>query len=169
MKTMASTRIAAWSCAVVALLCLVGGFGLKGYWAILIVFPALAVYGWLLRKNSPRISASILFFIYVILATVGLLKNISPYFMLIGSSSALAAWESFLFLLNFQGAGVESADPRLERSHNRDLALAIGSGCLLSLLGLNLYIRLPFGVVAVLALLAVYGLYRGLSMRSRTL
>ncbi len=167
MNGMTSTKIAAWVGAVGALLCLLAGFGLKGYWEILFVIPALPLYWLLTRKVSPRLTASILFFIYILLVAAGLVAGMSAYLMLIGGSLALAAWESAQFLSNFRGLSGDGAGPRLEQLHNRSLLLAIGSGLLLGLLGLNVHVRLPFGAIVVLALVAVVGLYLGFTSRSR--
>ncbi len=168
MKAMISTMTAAWACTTVSLVCLIAGFGLRGYWAIYFLLPVIPVYWFLTRKVSARITISILFFMYVLLAAAGLFTGVSPYFMLIGCACALAAWESTQFLLNFKHGSAAPADPRLERIHNQDLFLAIGSGLLLGLLGLNIHFQLPFGVIALLAILAIYGLYRGFNSRRRT-
>ncbi len=168
MKGMRETRLFAWAGAVVSLVCLVAGFGWKGYWAILLVLPALALFWLLLRKVSRPVTLSILFFIYLLVAAAGLLMGAPASLILIGSGFALVAWESAYFLSHFQGLSVASADPRLERLHNGDLLIAAGSGVLLGLLGLGLHFQLPFGVIAVLALAGVYGLYRGYTLLNRT-
>jgi len=166
MKGMLTTKIVTWSAAAASLLCLGAGFGLMRVWAIFLFFPAIPLFWFTMRKVSPRITISILFFTYVLLAAAGLSFGLFPPLMLIGCTGALAAWESAQFLFNFQGVSTDLLDPRLERHHNRDLAVAIGSGLLLAILGLNIHFRLPFGVIAVLAILAVYGLYRAFTLLS---
>lgn len=160
MKGRIDTKLFMWICVAVSFLCLFVGYGLKGYWVILVLLPAIPLYWFLMKKVSSRITISILLVIYILLMGPGSLIGISPYLILIGGSSALAAWESAQFRLNFQNASGSSADERLEQIHTRDLAVSVSSGLLLSLLGLNIHLRLPFGLIAILALIAVYGVYR---------
>ncbi len=164
MKGMLPTRIIAWTGGVVALLSLVIGFGLRRDWVILILLPALPIYLLLMRKVSLQITITILLLVDILLSAAGSLTGGPPYFFLIGCSCALAAWESAHFLLNFPGASKVGTDTRLETIHNRDLALAIGAGFFLGVLGLNIKFNLPFGIIVVLALLIVYGLYRAFEL-----
>ncbi len=161
MSGMRSTRIAAWILALVSLICVVAGFGLGGHWVILVVFPILPLYWFVTNRMSTSISLSILLLAYVLLTVIGLLVHLPPVLMLIGCSSALASWELAQFLLNFPDPASRFRNQRVELLHNRDLFIAIGVGLLVGILGLNIRIQLPFGLIAGLVLLAAYGLYRG--------
>jgi hypothetical protein len=161
---MLPTKVIAWSASAASLVCLSVGYGLKGYWAIFLVLPAIPIFWFMLRKVSPRIAISVLFFMVVLLAATGLLIKLLTPLMLIACASALAAWESAQFLFNFQGLSTNLLDARLEQRHNWDMAIALGSGLLLAFLGWNIQFRLPFGVIAVLALLVMYWMYRAVSL-----
>ncbi len=160
---MQATRATAWICAAISLLCLAAGFGLAGHWEILLAIPALLLCGLLTRKTAGTATASLLLVLCTLCAALALLADISPYLMITGCSFALVAWDSALY--SFPSAGnstLHSSSQRLETLHLRDLVIAIGLGLLLALLGLGIRLHLPFGLVAGLAMLAAYGLYRGL-------
>jgi len=165
MKGLSSTKISALICTLGSILCLIFGFSLAGYWEIILLLPAIPLYWYFTRKVSTGLTISILLLVYVLLAAIGLLKDLSPYPMVIGCVLALAGWESAQFLLNFHDTSMDLTNPRLEYLHNKDLVIAIGFGLLLALLGLNIRLHLPFGLVAGLVLLAAFGLYRGLRVR----
>jgi len=84
--------------------------------------------------------------------------------MMIGCSLALISWESTLFSTKVSDASglFRQNSQSLETLHIRDLLIVISIGLLLGLMGLNFSLHLPFGVVAILALLAICGFYRGL-------
>jgi hypothetical protein len=160
-KEPVQTRIIAFACTLLAALCLLAGFLLGRNWVNLLLLLVIPLAWVFLRKASAGLTSSILLFAYIFLAVVGLLNHLSPYLLIGGCAFALGAWESTQFLLNFRNSPVRSANQRLENFHNKDLGLAVGFGLLLALVGLNIRLRLPFGLIAVLALLAAYGLYRG--------
>jgi hypothetical protein len=161
MKGLGTTKITALISALGAILCLIIGFGFAGYWEIILFLPAIALYWFFTRKARVGIDLSIILFVYVFLAAIGLLKNVSTYLMIVGCSLALASWESSLFSLQIRDESTSSTNQRLEYLHNKDLIIAIGSGLLIAILGLNVRLYLPFGLIAGLVLLAAYGLYRG--------
>ena len=160
---MQATKATAWICAAISLLCLTAGFGLAGHWEILLAIPALLLYGFLTRKIAGTATASLLLVLYTLCAALALLADLSPCLMIAGCSFALVSWDSALFSFpNVGNSTLHSSSQRLETLHLRDLVIAIGLGLLLALLGLNVRLHLPFGLVAGLAVLAAYGLYRGL-------
>ncbi len=155
------TKTIALGCTLLSALFLLAGYSLGGNWKLLLPLLAIPLAWILFRKAAASLRLSILLFVYVFLAALGLFLHLSSYLMIGGCAFALAGWESAGFLLNFRSSPMRSKDQRLEGLHTKDLALAIGSGLLLALLGLNVRLQLPFGLVAGLAILAAYGLYRG--------
>jgi len=161
---MRTTRFTPWISALLSATCLIIGFGLGRYWEILFIIPAIIVYWYFTRKTSLEFVLSILLVSYIILAVLGLLIQLSPYLMMIGCSLALISWESTLFSTKVSDASglFRQNSQSLETLHIRDLLIVISIGLLLGLMGLNFSLHLPFGVVAILALLAICGFYRGL-------
>lgn len=166
---MSATRFALWISALLSALCLLIGFTLVGYWEIIFIIPTTIVYWYFSKKYSHEVVFSILLGAYVILAALGLLLRLSPYLMIIGCSLALLCWESALFSATvLGGGGLSRQDSQpFESLHLRNLLISTSIGLLLGLMGLNIHLHLPFGVVVILALLAVYGFYRGLRYLNR--
>jgi hypothetical protein len=160
LKEPAQTKILAWGCTLLSALFLLAGYGLGGDWKLLSLLLAIPLTWVLFRKGSAGLLLSSLLFVYVFLAALGLVLHLSPYLMIGGCAFALAGWESARFWLDLRAAPLRVQDQPLEALHNRDLTLAIGIGLLLALVGLNIRLQLPFGLIAILALLASYGLYR---------
>jgi hypothetical protein len=166
---MRTKRFAPWISALLSATCLMIGFGLARYWEIVFIIPAIIVYWYFARKTSLEVVLSILLVAYIFLAVLGLLIQLSPYLMMIGCSLALVSWESALFSIKVSdGSGLfrQNYQP-LETLHMRDLIIVTSIGLLLGLMGVNFHLHLPFGVVAILALLAIYGFYRGLRFLMR--
>ena len=165
LKEPAQTKILARSCALLSILFLLAGYILGRDWILLLLLLAIPLTWVLFRKSFAGLLLSILLFEYVFLAALGLVLHLSPYLLIVGSAFALAGWELARFWLKLRDAPMRLQDQPLEALHNRDLALAIGVGLLLALVGLNIRLQLPFGLIAVLALLAAYGLYRAFKYR----
>lgn len=161
---MIATKYALWASGSLSILCLIVGFGMVGYWEIVLTIPAILIAWNFTRKVARQVVLSNLLVIYVFLAALGSLNKISPYLMLIGCSSALVCWESALFSqrMNIGNGSLHQDSQSFEMLHLRDLFSMTSIGLLLGLMGLNVHMQLPFGVVAGLALLAVIGFYQGL-------
>lgn len=82
--------------------------------------------------------------------------------MIVACTTSLAAWE----LIQFKQSTITSTPPNpnstRENYHLRSLALATLSGLVLALSSSYINILLPFGVVALLVLIAMVGLVFGL-------
>jgi hypothetical protein len=161
---MRTTRFAPWISALLSATCLMIGFGLARYWEIVYIIPVIIVYWYFARKTSLEVVLSILLVAYIFLAVLGLLIRLSPYLMMIGCYLALISWESALFFAEVGGGSglFHQKSQPLETLHLKDLIIVTSIGLLLGLMGLNFHLHLPFGVVAILALMAIYGFYRGL-------
>jgi hypothetical protein len=128
----------------------------------MLFFFAMAAFWIMAKKRSVIWSASILLFIFVLLAVIGVLANLSTPLMVIGSAAALAWWD----LTHFGQSTVigQPLDIRLllERAHWQSLVLAISAGLLLAFLTSYLNLQIPFLGTVFLVLLAVGCLTYGL-------
>jgi hypothetical protein len=147
-------------CLIVSGLCLADGYALAGHWPG-VAIALLTGPGWLLARKYPAAWLQfICLLVPVVLAGAGMLTGSTSVLMMCGSAFALAAWD--LLLLD----GAMGIDPpgeqtrRYENSHLQTLALALGSGLLVALLGRSLSLQTPFYVLAVLVVLVVFGLNR---------
>lgn len=133
--------------------CLALGYGIAGDWLLLLTIPAMLLFWILARGRSGFRAASAVLAIYVGLAVIGIARQASGLVLAAGCIFALAAWD----LSDPRGRTSAQARPQqatlLERRHLQSLAAMAGASLLLAALGLTLRLRLPFGIVALLALL----------------
>jgi len=144
--------------------CLGAGYVLGGYWLIAVISFVATIF-WLFTKT--RLSffpVSSLLLIYVVLAAIGVIVNLSIPLMILGCTAALAAWDlTFLGQSMVDNSPYETKVP-LERYHLQSLAVAISASLLLTFISSYLNLQFQFGVMIFLAVAAVgfitYGLQR---------
>jgi hypothetical protein len=140
--------------------CLAAGFGLVGRW-IGVGLAILVGLAWLLARKYP---ATWLPFICLLasvcLAVAGQLSGSSPVLMLWGVGAALAAWDLLLLNVSLDHAAFREQTSRHENRHLQALALALGCGLGVASFGRLLHIQLPFLVLLLLVVLAIFGLDR---------
>ena len=148
-------------CLVTSAGCLGAGYILGGYWLIMPIFLAMATFWVIMKKRSLFWSSSSQLMVYVVLATIGVTLNLSIYLMVVGCTTALACWD----LTHFRDTMIDNppfgTDARLERYRLQSLATAVLTGLFLALISMYINLQFPFGVMALLVLMAmgclVYG------------
>jgi hypothetical protein len=108
-----------------------------------------------MKKRSPFWSVSIPLTVFVLLAVVGVLANLSTSLMVIGCASALAWWDLTHFGESLVAGQPPEATLQVERVHLQSLALAISAGLTLALVSSYLDLQIPFLGMALLALFAI--------------
>ena len=147
-------------CMMLSVLCLAAGYIIAGQWigacAAILMVPA-----WLfVRKHPDAWLPSICLFTSVGLAVVGRLTGSPPGLMICSSGVALAVWD-LLFLDNTMGVNSSKEQIRqYENKHLQALALALGSGLLVTFLGRLLNLQIPFVVMMLLVALLLFGFER---------
>ena len=139
-------------CLILSTGCLVLGYIMAGYWQIFPLFLVMPIFWIYTKKQTVFWAASSLLLMYLILAAVGILIDLSVALMIIGCTTALASWD----LIQFEQSIIENA--MLKKYHLRSLALAVSAGIMLSFVSVYIKLQLPFGVVAFLTLAAILGL-----------
>lgn len=142
-------------CVLLAFACLSLGYGLTGRWLIMLALPALAAFWLATHKQSGFWAGSAVLALYIGLAAVGVALGVSAPLMAVGCICALAGWDlSDPRGHATLGAASEQATP-LERERLRLLAVMAGLSLALVALTALVQLRLPFGVIALAALVAV--------------
>jgi hypothetical protein len=149
-------------CLVIATACLATGYILGGYWLVMPIFLAMAIFCIIMKRRSALWSASTLLVAYVFLAATGMIINLSIYPMIFGCTAALACWDLFHFGQSIADNLPGESSVLLERHHLRSLGAAVLSGLLLSLITSYISLQFPFGLMIVLALVSMGGLTFGL-------
>jgi hypothetical protein len=147
-------------CLVISTVFLIVGYVITGLWigAVIAIITGLA---WLPSQKYPGSwLPHICLFASVCLAVAGRLTGSPPILMICSSGAALAAWD-LLFLVNaLKGSSFEGQTRRYENKHLQSLALAIGCGLTVALVGRLLNIQIPFIALMLFVVLVVFGLDR---------
>lgn len=133
-------------------ICLMAGYGLAGRWGLL----AAAGLVWLMGILTDGWS-TVVFVVLVGLAMGGISIGVWPLPMIFGATLALASWDLANWE-NFVAGGLpDETTAWLERRHHIYLALALGSGLLISIIGQMITFQIPFGVLVLLIVLVLFG------------
>jgi hypothetical protein len=156
-------------CVVVAVASISLAYILAGYWLILPVFFGMALF-WLLQKRwSVFWTVSSLLVVYVVLAVIGIVLNLSVFLLVAGCAATLACWDLATFGDSIpDNQPLESRVP-LEKYHLQSLAIATAVGLLLIFIGSSVSLRLPFVAIVFLVLFAVGGLTYVLRLKAKDL
>lgn len=142
----------------VATLGLLYGFFVSNHWiwVLLIATSGLFwVYGWL---RKLEMLSSLLLVGFTALSVLGILINLPPFGFLIGLLAALSAWDLDRFEQRIRQAGKIENERAVVLKHFLNLAAVDGLGLIVGSMALLLRIRLDFGLVLLVGLVAVIGL-----------
>ena len=147
-------------CQVLSILCLASGYGIVGHW-IGTAIALLTGFAWLLARINPASGLSLICLLASVgLAAAGVLTGSPPLLMISGSGFSLATWD-LLLLEPALGSNVSGEQTkRYESKHLQSLALALGSGFILTFLGRFLNLQIPFIVLLLFVSLVIFGLDR---------
>jgi hypothetical protein len=149
-----STLLIIITCLAISSGCLAAGYILAGYWLIFLAFPLLSITWLLTYKRSRYVSASILLLGYVILASIGIIAELSSALMVVACTMALASWDLLLSDRSASRSSPGKPIGYLEKYHRNSLALATSTGLILSLISANISLRFSFALIAFLVLMA---------------
>jgi hypothetical protein len=145
-------RFVRWGTLTAGVICLTTGYGLVGRWGLL----ALAGLAWLAGVVAASWSMAV-FVVLVGLAAVGICVGARPTLMILGAALALASWD----LVNWEDFVADGlpadTSAQFEWRHHTYLALALGSGLLVVIIGQLVSFQLPFGILVLLVALVLLG------------
>jgi hypothetical protein len=152
------------ACLLISAGCLSTGYILGGYVLIAIIFLGIAIF-WLFAKNRLAFSStSSLLSVYIFLAALGVIVNLSMPLMVLGCTSALVSWDLTIFGQSALGNPLHETMVPLERYHLQSLAVAILASLLLIFISSYLNLQFHFGVMVFLVVIVIgcitYGLQR---------
>ena len=144
-------------CVLAALACLILGYVELGGWLIVLTVPAAILLWAAARRRSAFWTGGALLAGYLALAAMGIALAASGLLMSTGGIFALAGWE-----LNdprgiSTGTPLQARSDRLEQRRLRSLGIVAAISVLLAAIPSLVRLRLPFGMVALLALVAAGG------------
>ena len=151
------------TCLVTSAGCLIGGYISSGYLVIVPAFLAMAIFWLATKKHSTFWSASSLLLIYIFLAALGMILNLSILLMALGCTTALAWWDLSHFSQSIDNNSSRKVTASLERYHLQSLAAVIFISFILIFIISTFNLRLSFGSIVILSLIAMgcftYGIH----------
>lgn len=159
-------KILKFACPLASTVCLAAGFAAVRQW---IAMPCviLALLAWLLAAlGRSGYFSWVALILSIGLAASGLFVSIPFLLMMFAATFALAGWDIVLFTDALTPDPPADMIRRLEERHYRSLIAALGLGLLAAVSGPAIRIRIPFGwmvLLAILALLSLEGAWRKLS------
>ena len=142
------------ACLLVSIVCLALGYTLAGYWPILFAIAAMLLLWSARKKEATFWAASSLLAVYVLLAMMGVLLKAQLPVMVMGCVSALAWWDLSDFSQSLDGEALPGTTGTLEKRRLQLLALSSAISLGLATIGIWFRMRLPFGVIVLLVMLA---------------
>ena len=137
-------------------------FALSGLWvgvAVVLAGGALWLVGHLRPQSWPgALASSATLVVLAGAAAAAMINAIGGGWPVLGLVAALVAWDLEQFAQQMRAAGRVDGVTELERRHIRRLLLTAVIGGVLGLLGLELRVRLRFGLALLLAALVMAGL-----------
>lgn len=140
--------------------CLMAGYGLAGQWPG-VALAIIAGLAWLTGLKYPWFwLPHTCLLVSVSLAVAGCLAGYSPVLMIFGAGAALVVWDILLLDASLRNNSPAEQTRQYETDHLQLLALAIGSGLAVVLLGRLLHIQVPFLAMVVFVALVAFGIDR---------
>ncbi len=150
------------ACPIVCTLCLAAGYAVNG-WGIVVMAGASTGLAWGLAHKWPATLLPLAAFIISIAwAAAGLLASAPSLLMILSAAFALASWDLVLFYQSLADNPISST-PTLalfQNRHYRSLALALGLGLLIVLVGRTIQVQISFVIMGLLVLLALFSIDR---------
>ena len=148
------------ACLVISVSLLAASFGLKGLW-LGTGFALLCAPAWFFARKYPASGLPLISLLgSVVLAVIGLLAGAPAALMILGSGAALAAWD-LLWLDHALGNSASGPQTlRYEFKHLQWLALSLGSGLIVAILGHFVNVRFSSFVLMLLVAFVIFALDR---------
>jgi len=142
------------ACILISISSLAIGYAKDSHW-LLIAILAILGFLWLIGCRYNWNIGSILFTILVMASALGFSLNAPEIWMIIGTISALAAWDLNHFTRSLTMVEQVERIDQLEKEHLFRLSTIVLFGFLLSIFSLYISIRLAFGWTLLLAIFAI--------------
>ena len=155
-------RILSFVCPVSCAACLAIGFALNGQ-GITLVIALLSLPIWLLaRKRPATVPPSVALIVSVGVAAAGLFARASSVLMILSATLALASWDLVLLDHALADNPISSTQTiaLFQNRHYQSLALALGLGLMIALIGPMIHFQTPFVIMILLVILTLFSLDR---------
>ena len=143
-----------------AALVLAGTYALRPAWAGMALSLSLGMVSLTGQAAGWRWITGFALGGFVLLAAAGVVLNLSPFAMLLGTTLALVAWDLDRFAARLSDIGQVANEQALARAHLYRLSLVAMSAMLLGAFALNVRVSLSFGWALFLSFTILFVLSR---------
>ncbi len=150
------------ACPILCAICLAAGYTVNGWVFVVMAGASTGLAWWLANKWPATLLPLAAFAISIAWGAAGLLAKAPALLMILSATFALASWDLVLFDRILADNPIASAPTiaLFQNRHYRGLALALGLGLLIVLIGRTIQVQISFVIIGLLVVLALYSIDR---------
>jgi hypothetical protein len=147
-------------CLAILVISQISVYALAGQWIGILCAIGLGFIWLFARKNTGTWLPHICLAASIILTTTGTLTGSYFSLSIIGSGFSLVVWDLLLFGASLKQTTFGDQTRRFENTHLRSLSMAAGFGILAGIIGRSLHLQIPFFLLVLMIIVAIFGLDR---------
>jgi hypothetical protein len=133
-------------------------YAINQFWIASLLITILGILWMVGYLKGWKWQASVMFTLFIGASAIGLWLNLSQWLILLSMVGAISAWDLDHFTQRMRYAGLVVERPNLEKYHIKRLLVVNLFGLFLSVIALNVEVKLGFGTILLLGMIAVLGL-----------
>ena len=133
-------------------------YAINQFWIASFLITILGILWMVGYLKGWKWQASVMFTLFIGASAIGLWLNLSQWLILLSVVGAISAWDLDHFTQRMRYAGLVVKRPNLEKYHIKRLFVVNFFGLFLSVIALNVEVKLGFGTILLLGMIAVLGL-----------
>ena len=133
-------------------------YAINQFWIASSLITILGILWMVGYLKGWKWQASVMFTLFIGASAIGLWLNLSQWLILLSMVGAISAWDLDHFTQRMKYAGLVVERTNLEKYHIKRLLVVIFFGLFLSVIALNVEVKLGFGTILLLGMIAVLGL-----------
>lgn len=133
-------------------------YAINQFWIAAFLITILGILWMVGYLKGWKWQASVMFTLFIGASAIGLWLNLSQWLILLSVVGAISAWDLDHFTQRMRYAGLVVERPNLEKYHIKRLLVVNLFGLFLSVIALNVEVKLGFGAILLLGMIAVLGL-----------
>jgi hypothetical protein len=133
-------------------------YAINQFWIASLLITILGILWMIGYLKGWKWQASVMFTLFIGASAIGLWLNLSQWLILLSMVGAISAWDLDHFTQRLRYAGLVVERPNLEKYHIKRLFVVNFFGLFLSVIALYVEVKLGFGTILLLGMIAVLGL-----------
>jgi len=133
-------------------------YAINQFWIASFLITILGILWLVGYLKGWKWQASVMFTLFIGASAIGLWLNLSQWLILLSMVGTISAWDLDHFTQRMRYAELVVERPNLEKYHIKRLFVVNFFGLFLSVIALNVEVKLGFGTILLLGMIAVLGL-----------